>query len=193
MQGLWILVDGGYLRWSSTIPPFKMYKNAKEERWSKWAESMRKDVECTFGILKGRFRILKTGIRLHSFITMDNIWFTCCALHNMLLEIDGLHTRWINGVPSDYEGTLGQHDSVGCVREGLRPEVFARLTNPLSYDSSSPVHEAIYDENNTVTTLRTSLSMDKMRDYLVEHFNYKWLKKEIRWPSRSGVVEYRTT
>jgi len=25
-----------------------------EMRWSKWLESMRKDVECAFGILKGR-------------------------------------------------------------------------------------------------------------------------------------------
>lgn len=31
-------------------------------RWSKCVESIRKDVECTFGILKGRFRILKEHI-----------------------------------------------------------------------------------------------------------------------------------
>jgi Plant transposon protein len=35
-----------------------------EERLSEWIESFRKDAECVFGILKGRFRVLKTGIRL---------------------------------------------------------------------------------------------------------------------------------
>ena len=37
-----------------------------EIRWSKWLESMRKDVECTFGIMKGRWRILSglPGVRL---------------------------------------------------------------------------------------------------------------------------------
>ena len=52
--GAWILVDGGYLNWSTLICPFKDSLSVKEERWSSWAESMRKDVECTFGILKGK-------------------------------------------------------------------------------------------------------------------------------------------
>jgi hypothetical protein len=30
--------------------------SVKDTRWSKWAESMRKDVECTFGILKGYYK-----------------------------------------------------------------------------------------------------------------------------------------
>ena len=64
--GAWLLVDGGYSPWSCTICPFKNYASIKEKRWSKWAESMRKDVECTFGILEGRWRILKTGVRLQS-------------------------------------------------------------------------------------------------------------------------------
>ena len=51
--GVWILVDGGYLNWPTLICPFKHSQSKKEQRWSKWAESMRKDVECTFGILKG--------------------------------------------------------------------------------------------------------------------------------------------
>jgi Plant transposon protein len=35
MRGAWILVDGGYLRWSCTIPPYKQYARLQEERWSR--------------------------------------------------------------------------------------------------------------------------------------------------------------
>jgi hypothetical protein len=63
-RGAWVLVDNGYLQWSTTIAPFKHTSSLKEYRWSEWLESMRKDVECTFGILKGRWRILKSGIRV---------------------------------------------------------------------------------------------------------------------------------
>ena len=56
-EGAWILVDGGYLKWSNLICPFKNTMSVKDIRWSKWAESMRKDVECTFGILKGNYNL----------------------------------------------------------------------------------------------------------------------------------------
>ena len=78
-------------------------------RWSKWLESMRKDVECTFGIMKGRFRILKVGIRLQKIESVDRLWCTCCALHNMFLEADGLNDSWAEGAPSEWEGELGYH------------------------------------------------------------------------------------
>ena len=69
---------------------------------------MRKDVECTFGIMKGRFRILKSGIRLGGFEAADKVFLTCCALHNWLLTIDGLDKQWENGVTSDWEGAIGE-------------------------------------------------------------------------------------
>jgi hypothetical protein len=47
-----------------------------EIRWSKWLESMWKDVECTVGILKGRWRILKSGIWIQGVDAVDNIWRT---------------------------------------------------------------------------------------------------------------------
>lgn len=53
-RGAWVMVDNGYLSWPTTIPPIKEPFTFEEARWSKWLESMRKDVECTFGILKGR-------------------------------------------------------------------------------------------------------------------------------------------
>ena len=72
-KGVWSIVDNGYLQWSVTVPLLKITNNNREMRWSKWMESIRKDVECAFGIMKGRWRILKTGIRLHGVEAADKI------------------------------------------------------------------------------------------------------------------------
>ena len=61
-QGAWLVVDNSYLNWSSTVPPMKHPVHRKDLMWLEWVESMRKDVECTFGILKGRFRIFQSPI-----------------------------------------------------------------------------------------------------------------------------------
>jgi hypothetical protein len=110
-SGVHVIIDNGYnLDWSCTVPPFKVSNNIDKIRWSKWLESMRKDVECTFGILKGIWRILKSGVRLHGVDAVDSVWFTCCALHNWLLEIEGLTEEWVGGVckvMSEWEGDLG--------------------------------------------------------------------------------------
>jgi hypothetical protein len=58
---VYVIVNNGYLQWSCTVPPFTITSDMDEIRWSKWLESMWKDVECTFGILKGRWRILKSS------------------------------------------------------------------------------------------------------------------------------------
>ena len=55
-----------------------------ETRWSELLELMRKDMEGTF------------GIKLHGVDYADKIWFTCCALHNMLLDNDGITGEWNN-------------------------------------------------------------------------------------------------
>jgi hypothetical protein len=54
IKGGYVIVDNGYLNWSTTVPPIKHSCNRSEIRFSQWLESLRKDVECTFGILKGR-------------------------------------------------------------------------------------------------------------------------------------------
>ena len=80
------------------MPPNKNPETEQELTWSEWLESLRKDVECTFGILKGCWRILNSGIRIHGVTEPDKVWLTCCAFHNMLLDIDGLDLQWQNGV-----------------------------------------------------------------------------------------------
>ena len=59
-------------------------------RFSQWLESLRKDVECTFDIMKCRWKILKFGIRWYSLEKCDQTWKTCCVLHDMLLDKDDL-------------------------------------------------------------------------------------------------------
>eukprot|EP00804_Cyclotella_cryptica_P019193 CCRYP_006108-RA/>CCRYP_006108-RA protein AED:0.21 eAED:0.21 QI:0/-1/0/1/-1/0/1/0/331 len=102
-RGVWFLVDNGYLSWAITVPPFTDTQSRKEIWWSECVESMRKYVECTFGILKGHWHILKSVILLHGTDAVDGIWLTSCALHNMLLEVDGLElllvvgkVKWVN-------------------------------------------------------------------------------------------------
>ena len=37
------------------VPSFTVSSDMDKIHWSKWLESMQKDVDCTFGILKGRW------------------------------------------------------------------------------------------------------------------------------------------
>ncbi|CAB1100705.1 unnamed protein product [Ectocarpus sp. CCAP 1310/34] len=60
------------------------------------------------GILKGRFRILKLRMPYHKREYIDNIFFTCCILHNMLHTFDGLDVFEEN---TDWPGSAGHLDA----------------------------------------------------------------------------------
>jgi hypothetical protein len=165
---------------------------------------MRKDVECTFGILKGRWRILKAGVRLRSAEAADNVWKTCCALHNWLLEVDGLDERWEQGVPSEWEGRLGEFDTTREVEERGIPQAIERLQNPSilrSYDTSDQgIRNSVQTEadsnvaqntsNNNATTWDgvvhvRDLSLVEFRARLIEHFDILYEQHKIQWPQRN--------
>jgi hypothetical protein len=59
--------------------------------WSSRLESIRKDVECFYGILKRRWKILQYGVRTRDMQSIDHLMLTCCALHNILLSWDELY------------------------------------------------------------------------------------------------------
>jgi hypothetical protein len=165
----------------------------------------RKDCKCVFGILKGRFRVLKTGIRLDGPNAVDNIWLTCCALHNMPLSADGLDEEW--------GGALGQNDVAEC--RTFAPFAFQRLSDTSigSFGSRQHEREAIWlglversleegkqqlldkdfaedeEEEEHVPTLIVdgaisinSLSYADFRKLLVNHFDSLHRQNKCKWP-----------
>ena len=205
-NGCWLLVDNGYLSWSVTVPPKKGSEYRTEIRFSEWLESMRKDVECCFGILKGRWRILKNGIRLWGIDNSDKVWLTCCALHNMLLEVDGLSNQWKSGVPSNWEtdpdnredlpfalkrlATAGGKTSLDISGMGYGNDVIQHAHNTQNVNEvvTGNVHRGRGNRSNHNPSVR-HLSLDFFREKLIRHFNIAFHRKEVTWPKRSNKDE----
>jgi Plant transposon protein len=81
-KGVYLLVDGGYHKLRVVICPLKHTVEDKA-RWSEFAESVLKDVECSCGILKKRYQSLKSAINWHRKSDIDNDVFSCVILHNI--------------------------------------------------------------------------------------------------------------
>ena len=153
---------------------------------------------------------MKSGIRMHGIAIADDIWFTCCAFHNMLLHEDGLDKRWTKGRQSEYEGELGWH-AVGDV-ETYAPLIFRRVNsgmsgNKRSLDSSRlgrNDNDVVFDGDNTededndneidptvikkVTRIK-NITNRKFRNNLVTSFHVRWALKKVVWPSRNGRMQ----
>jgi hypothetical protein len=48
-------------------------------------ESVQKDIECTFGILKKRWKVLNHGFKFCKMEQCKKVFIACCILHNFLL------------------------------------------------------------------------------------------------------------
>ena len=87
-KGMYLISDNGYLRWPTTICPFtRTSVSSPEGYFSTNIESVRKDVECTFGIIKKRWRILNNGFYFRDMAQCAKIFVTCCCLHNFMLDL----------------------------------------------------------------------------------------------------------
>ena len=82
--GSYLISDNGFFTSSVLMDPPKNRFNEAHVLWAEWLESVRKDIECLFGILKIRFRILLQRMQQHSVRKIRNIFITCCILHNIL-------------------------------------------------------------------------------------------------------------
>ena len=179
-KGLYLLVDGGYHKWRIMQCPLKHTIEVDKTRWSELAESVRKDVECAFGLLKKRFQFLKNAITWHRKSDIDNAVFSCVILHNMLHEFDGYDKRW----EAEIKNSHNDEEEQLCLNRIRRRVVKAVENNDDFSDVGHLRHNMNYimyanflDDNRDV---EISTEHEILRDKLVQHLNIQYCNG-LRW------------
>jgi hypothetical protein len=183
-KGVYVICDNGYHRWKCLQPPMKVSSVREEILYSKWLESTRKDVECTFGILKARFRILKNPIILNKQYEIDNMFVTCCIIHNMLLEYDQLDRV--------FDEKVVDGDTLSSVMDSSHSDVvrnfIIRCANTVG---ESRVGNVNFHTNTTVhyvnpndDVVEVESGFYNLRDKLVVNFNQQWKNHKVEWLTR---------
>jgi len=139
---------------------------------------VRKDVECFFGILKGRFRILKLRMAYHKREYIDNIFFTCCILHNMLHTFDGMDVFEEN---VDWTGSAGHHDA--WEHDPLTDFTSVGAKGVLPQPEEGDGQEEECGEGGSVRKERHPEHAELKRQ-LIESFTFRKKNNDITWLSR---------
>ena len=79
-KGVYLIVDGGYLRWKCLQCGLKHSSDEDYVLWRQRMESLRKDIQCYFGHLKQRFRVLRTPNLLTDKVKIHNMMFSVVAI-----------------------------------------------------------------------------------------------------------------
>jgi hypothetical protein len=89
---LWVLVDGIYPQIARFVQTISVPLGRKWKRYVVWQESSRKDIERAFGVLQGKFHVVRYPIERWDLRRIQEIVTTCIVLHNMMVEkrvVDG--------------------------------------------------------------------------------------------------------
>jgi hypothetical protein len=79
------LVDGIYPEWAAFMKTISLPQTPKHKLFAQHQEGARKDVERAFGVLQGRFSILRRPARLHDRGVLHDVMLACIILHNMIV------------------------------------------------------------------------------------------------------------
>lgn len=178
-KGLYLISDNGYHKWRCLQSPMKTPVDRDiqlESTWTSMVESLRKDVECFFGAIKKRFTILYGNMRIRSAKMMDDIFRTCCALHNELLIEDGLDD-WSDGVPNSLQGAeIDGHDDddVGGSLHPALQRIYERANQNLPRVVDEDLVEEKHDDHFS------------FKRALIVHFSYLWSQRRVKWPTRNS-------
>ena len=185
VKGGYAICDNGYLKWPTMMAPSKTAVDDQDYNWSEMLESLRKDIECLFGMMKQEFAILKYGSRFNSLELMDEIFLTCCAIRNQRKIIAGTDLPWsLKEVMEDDESDLSQ--SPAAIWRRLSEQ--SRLDVILQGNDSGGIGagEHIIADEEQAEQLNMSYNVVKQR--LVTHFHVANMKGKVYWPTRDGII-----
>ena len=84
---LYLISDVIYPPWCVFAKPINAPLSEGECIYTKMQEDVRKDIEHFFGVLQGRFRILRHELHERSDELVMQISQICMILHNMIVDI----------------------------------------------------------------------------------------------------------
>ena len=188
IRGSWTQCDGGYHNWVSTISAFKHNRTGAIGPWSAWMEAARKNVECVFGIMKKRHRILRLPFLLHEEYRIDNVFRMCCILHNRLLHWDGLANI------GEFDGDWVSNDLLDTDRRRSDPNFSFnqpefrphRLDERMDYLSLSSQRctdgpRPTFENTEMQIEVEEELGFEAKRMALIKHFSIAKAKGEVGW------------
>jgi hypothetical protein len=83
---MFVLVDGIYPPLSRFVRGIAQPIGDKEDRFTCWQESTRKDIERAFGVLQHKFQFMARPIMLMDTLQIGQSVRTCLILHNMCMS-----------------------------------------------------------------------------------------------------------
>jgi DDE superfamily endonuclease len=106
-----ILGDAAYPCDTFCLPPFKGRVSSDRDWFNEMQSSARQCVECAFGRLKSRFRILTIPVKYKKVEHRVMQVAACCILHNFV-EMHGEHydERWEDQIDPKYKEDLDEPD-----------------------------------------------------------------------------------
>lgn len=175
VSGAYFICDNGYHKWPTMMEPTKNSNGDGDVYdWSEMTESLRKDVECTFGILKQEFAILKYGTRFIDLQLVNYIFKTCCAIHNQRKIIKGTDLPWS---VNELDGEEGE--------DGELPDVFKRMAKE-NEELEREEREAAAAEEQ-LDPVEVDPTHSTVKQQLITHFKIASQRGAVSWPKRNGI------
>ena len=80
------LADGIYPSYPTFVKSIRLPQSDPDKLFAKYQEGCRKDIECAFGVLQARFKIIREPARMWDIADLAIIMRSCIILHNMIVE-----------------------------------------------------------------------------------------------------------
>ena len=166
--------------------PTKWATSPRQVAWSKWIESIRKDVECVFGRIKGRFRCNKIPCQFQRKDKVVNQFKTCAVLHNRLHQSDfgkAWEMDWSgdDGLFTTEEQLKLRHRMQAQIdRHAQRVNTTVTQINSHFDESGVGVASAGFNAGDEAH-IETESTWQGLRQCLVDSFTYAYNNKLVLW------------
>jgi hypothetical protein len=182
VQGGYLIADNGYPNSWMYAKPEKHRFDAKGVYWSEFLESIRKDVERTFGIVKKRFMFVKNPNQYHSQLVIQQGMWAACALHNMILDYDEAYNNvdWAVLDAAD----AGDEIALGRERDGDIYETEDWVPEKAPPGSGMGIIPATLGAPVRTYDPR---KYEELEELLMDHFKYSFERGSVVWSQGFSV------